>query len=631
MFRWVVSCCLLRWLILLVWTNVSVSLVVARPAYLAEEPPQMNPSCSAIILAGVVDGNWEILAIDLTRRRILNLTQSSTDEHAPSLSPDGRWVAFSAHSNQNWDIYILNLERGELRRLTSDPAYDGAPAWSPDGSHLAFESNRLGNLDIFIVPVGGGEVLRVTSDAQADIEPVWSPDGEALVFSSWRSGNRQLYQILLKSEHVMALSLPGDEARQPAFSPDGAYMAYTVTRHANAHILVSERDRGTLRFVSKATRHMEWPFWEYVDQGRKPQGEPALLALRLDGGGAYTHPSEWALVLHPMTRSHRAPQTSSQYRGTLPGLQWQHPVCVSLELLQSKRGWQPFSQIHTSSFVRSQGEGMSTLPEVQALQPRLSAEVVGSYQRLREQTLRASGRDFLDTLYDAWRGLDHPENTYISWHTAGRAIDVRDWYQQRNERILYTTRQNLSGYTYFRIYLRTLQQDGSQGKPLRESLWETDRNLPGAPPFDDAAVRQSPPLDGYFVDFTDLAEREGWTRISALEPPDGDWSQDYMGLEFWHYERRDGLTWYQAMQRIYSKAQLQNRFTPRQALEHGYTIKQVLQAGLPGASQLLISSMNCLLTVNDGATRSSAEVSCQPTSSISSTVTKTIAKSCIPH
>jgi hypothetical protein len=321
------------------------------------------------------------------------------------------------------------------------------------------------------------------------------------------------------------------------------------------------------------------------------------MALQLAGGGAYAYPDRWSLVAYPVAETATdEDMLSPDTRLTFPGLQWQRVSCASLETLQDTVRWQPLSTIINERTSVAQ-EGLVTLEDVEALQPRLSAEVVDSYQRLRQQLLRASGYDFLGGLYDAWRGLDHPENTFISWHTTGRAIDVYDWYQHSGDRILYTARQDMGGQTYFRLYLRAARQDGSQGLPLRESLWETDKALAGLPPFD-ADIRQMSPPGGYFVDFTDLAEREGWTRIAALTPPDGDWSTAYLGLEFWHYERRGRMTWYTAMQRIFSTEQLEARFRPAQVVSQGYMVPQMLRAGTPGSAQVLMDGLRCRHTVD---------------------------------
>jgi hypothetical protein len=54
------------------------------------------------------------------------------------------------------------------------------------------------------------------------------------------------------------------------------------------------------------------------------------------------------------------------------------------------------------------------------------------------------------------------------------------------------------------------------------------------------------------VDVTAIAKRHGWERIAcyAIEG-DYHWNTDSNGTEYWHYERTDGLLWWDAMLQIY--------------------------------------------------------------------------------
>ncbi|MDQ7029623.1 MAG: hypothetical protein Q9O62_07515 [Ardenticatenia bacterium] len=58
-------------------------------------------------------------------------------------------------------------------------------------------------------------------------------------------------------------------------------------------------------------------------------------------------------------------------------------------------------------------------------------------------------------------------------------------------------------------------------------------------------------VSGYYVDFTQLAEDAGWQRISSYEAPDFDWRTNKTALEFWHYQRTDGLIWWEAMEQVH--------------------------------------------------------------------------------
>ena len=62
---------------------------------------------------------------------------------------------------------------------------------------------------------------------------------------------------------------------------------------------------------------------------------------------------------------------------------------------------------------------------------------------------------------------------------------------------------------------------------------------------------------GYIVDLTRLAKRHGWHRIASYEEADFDWHSDSVGTEFWHYQRTDEMSWWQAMSQIYRQETLE--------------------------------------------------------------------------
>ncbi|HEU5013766.1 MAG TPA: hypothetical protein VFT66_14675 [Roseiflexaceae bacterium] len=532
-------------------------------------------ACAYVVLAGVINGNWDIVALDRQHGLALNLTQSPDDERGPSISPDGRTIAFAAHHDHNWDVYTMDFAAGSLHRLTDDPAYDGQPAWSPDGMRVAFESYRDGNLEIYTMPAHGGPATRVTTEPAADVGPIWTADGEGLIIGSWRSGARQLYRADLASGQS---TTPDEDASQPALSPDGQRLAYVSTHDTTRRLAIRNLTSGEVVLDSADDNQREWPAW------MPSAGRSSLLALELTGGGPYHYPTGWSLNF-----MHGDVHNGWTRAQTLPG-QWERPSCLAADM-PLKGAWQPLAHMlgtHTAPDTMIP-RGLAMLPNVQALQPRLAAAVTDSFMRLRQRTRDASGHDFLGVLNDAWRDLDHPSAGFLSWHKTGRAMDLRDWYAPGGQQTLFIARQILAGQTYFRIYLRAARQDGSQGMPLRENLWQTDGRL-ARPDLAAAGGQALAPPRGYFVDFTDLAEREGWTRIPALTPPDGDWRHTYLDLEFWHYEHRDGLNWYTAMQHIYDDGELRRRFTTRLALQEGYSIESLVGVGLPDTPQWLATN-----------------------------------------
>lgn len=567
-----------RWMIAPVTLVLLLACGFASPAAamsIVAWPVDVTPdrACARIVLAGVLGDNWEVAVLDRASGQVLNLTRSLEDERAPAWSPDGRTIALTARRGSNWDVYALTLADGALHRLTDSPTYDGWPAWSHDGQQIAFESSRDGNLEIYTMPASGGPAVRITDEPAADIEPVWAADDNGLIIGSWRSGMRQLYAIDPATRQSTPITAPGEEARQPSLSPDGRHLAYVIAHGTAARIAVRDLDTGAVVEIRSSGAQQEWPAWQ---PGRSRGEPPALIALELAGGNPYRYPSGWTL------NSSSGGLTDEWTRGLTLAGQWERPSCVPSRAPPARGAWQPAAHTRGATLEANPARGLVTLANVQALQPRLAASVAGSFQRLRRRALEASGYDVLSALNDAWRGIDHPAGHFLSWHKTGRAIDLRDWYAPGGRRALFIARQDLGGLTYFRIYLRAARQDGSQGTPLRESLWETEGRLANAM-LTAAGGRALPPAEGYYVDFTDLAEREGWTRIPALTPPDGNWRRSYRDMEFWHYERRDGLSWYAAMRQVYDEGEIAARFTPELALRRGCTLEDALIAGIPGA------------------------------------------------
>jgi len=60
-------------------------------------------------------------------------------------------------------------------------------------------------------------------------------------------------------------------------------------------------------------------------------------------------------------------------------------------------------------------------------------------------------------------------------------------------------------------------------------------------------MERTPP--GYYVDITQVLSDFGWERI----PADRTWRSNFSGVRFWEFEKRDGLSWIDAMYQIYTR------------------------------------------------------------------------------
>ena len=91
-----------------------------------------------------------------------------------------------------------------------------------------------------------------------------------------------------------------------------------------------------------------------------------------------------------------------------------------------------------------------------------------------------------------------------------------------------------------------------------------------------AASRTAPPA------------RYGWQRIAAQERENFDWRSEPLALEYWHFERRDGLTWYDAMRLVYDTKTLERLFSTEQLLAAGVREETIPRLGLPWAPAAVV-------------------------------------------
>jgi SH3-like domain-containing protein len=205
---------------------------------------------------------------------------------------------------------------------------------------------------------------------------------------------------------------------------------------------------------------------------------------------------------------------------------WKVPDVVAAPAAPPKPAAPMQAAAQTTSLwaVRAVPGQLAVLPDVVAPNPRLVGEAAGPFLRARTRVLRASGVDYLGVLGDAYRHVafesSKPGVASMSWHKAGRAIDVAQSFNVKGVQGVVFIR-DAAAPRYYRVLIRCAKQDGSLG------VWYGPKAL-GA-------------RKGYYTDVTTILLEEGFRRIA----PSGGVS------EAWHYEYTGGLTWSQAMRQLY--------------------------------------------------------------------------------
>ena len=575
------------------------------PAPTATPTPTPTPLPSANLVAFETqrDGNSEIYLLDTHTGGFTNLTRHPANDRAPAWRPDGGAIAFESHRDGNWEIYLLDLTDGSLSRLTDNLAYDGAPAWSPDGSKIAFESYRDGNLEIYAVAAAGGPPRRLTDNPAGDYGPAWSPDGTQFAFTSWRDGNKEIYAVPAEGGQARNLTQNPADDEGPAWRPDGMALAFVSWRDMDAQ--TGNRNAEIYKMVLEdgSTEHLTDNPWPDLDPAWDAEGR--LVWAAYDPGPPFEtydpyHPGDYHLYRVNANGPERLTATDWDDRRPCPA----PPQIVSLDRLADHLPPKPPSPTPLPTVPPSHREALAPgalaqiveMPGILASYAdrpiRVSELVAPSLIAWQRDVLEASGWDFLHMTLGSWRAIDQVRKKemyaydygYLSWHKAGRALDLALEYKVDGVDQMLLVREDLGKNVYWRMYLRTARQDGTQGEPLKDNPWlYWWRIVPEQEPEAyDAGGKRLPIPTGYYVDVTAIAKRHGWERIACYAiAGDYHWCSDSNGTEYWHYERTDGLIWWDAMRQLYPLETLEEHTGWEAALRYAQSEAMMRSKGVP--------------------------------------------------
>lgn len=491
------------------------------------------------------NGNDDIYLLSQNDRQLLRLTYDPAADRDPAWSPDGRWLAFASQRASSWDLYLMDMQSGTVLRLTRDPSFEARPSWSPDSQWLAYEVYDGENFDIYVLSVDGEQKYRLTNHPAPDFSPAWSPDGRHIAFTSLRDGSKDIHVISLDTGEVINLTQSQEQQEDyAAWSPDGAFLSYSAGTPGNEEILVLPFDKdaiamGEVRPMLFGTGGQ--PTWS-------PDGQALAFIYRRNERSylVAANISGWALAQEGYSSSNWMAVPS-----------WsQHVLPVELAQQLAARMAQPESPLYTELLLDTEAHPTTYklvgLPGVNNgdTTEKLSDRVNDSFNALRQRVKEETGWDYLSILGDSWRPMNHtprPGQGRISWHVCGRAIDINQGFL--SDGLIELIREDIGGVTYWRVYIKAAKQDGSLGEPLRDRPWNFSARSKGGLAAVQGGELKSEVPQGYYVDFTTLAADYGWERRNAL----AGWRTSWFDIEWWHFQKTAGLSWYQCMLELYDE------------------------------------------------------------------------------
>jgi TolB protein len=514
--------------------------------------PTFTPLPPALSARGAIaytvreNGQTDLFAIPIGGRTPIRLTDDLADDRDPAWSPDGGRLAFASRRDGNWELYLLDVASGGVSRLTNDLAFQGSPSWSSDGQYLVYESYLGGSLNLYVMQLDGERqqiaVPGANSDAP-DFSPAWSPDGRRIAFVSLREGNADIYVYSLDDQTVFNLTRTADRAENyPSWSPDSAWITYSALDAGQEKVFVTALDApGTARVINLGSH----PTWS-------PDGTSiAGVVESLEGA---------QIVVNPFTTAGTAAVLPAPARTT--GITWTaQPLPAAL--VQS--GGLPAPQaepLFVETFDQAAGDPpyrLNAIPGVQVEQAVLSDRVNDSFNALRAAVNRQVGIDVLGRLDDAFWQIDRPPQPGVprrgNWLLSGRAFSLARAGIFGFPPPLEVVREDIGVETFWRVFVRVNQdaQSGQLGEPLRSLAWDFAARTSGdVEAYDQGGRLKDEVARGYYVDLTELAADYGWMRA----PAGRDWRANSETINFWLFEKRDGLDWLTAMRELYTEAQL---------------------------------------------------------------------------
>jgi TolB protein len=455
----------------------------------------------------------------------------------PTISPDQTKIAYSAKKNGYWDIYIFDLENQNELRVTDTPAYEGSPTWSPDGQFLAYETYQNQNLDIFIQSLEdlSSKPIQLTDDLSADFSPVWAPNGREIAFVSTRTGEEEIWVArldVIENRYSNISNRPNHIDKQPDWSTDSSTLFWSTERDGYpqiAGIRLNQLDNQTLFFVDGTypSEKNSSLFFIQSEANTNFLSGISLINGKIILPSTYLPGNVYGLDILKTKIVPTGIQTAFQTGYTI-NIEWDESENEEINSTTSRVAIIPVENLD-------------------APYPYFNNHVVEAFKELKNQTADLVGWDFLSGLERAFLPITDPASpgAVEEWLYTGRAFEFNPLTVYADLAVV--VREERSGQTYWRIYLKSRYQDGSQGMPLQQSPWNLAARYNNDPISYETGGNRITIPPGYWIDFTDLALSTGWDRVSALP----NWRSYFAGARFNQFVKSEGLDWFSAMRQVY--------------------------------------------------------------------------------
>ena len=138
----------------------------------ARYPSWSNDGRSVIFTSNHLGTN-EVFLFEIDAEKIIQLTDSDSNNERGELSPDKKFLAYSSDyfEKGNQDILIKNLDNGEIKNISQSSGTELIARFSNNGKKLYYGTNKDGNWEIYSYNLETEKQIRLTNNAEFDGDP----------------------------------------------------------------------------------------------------------------------------------------------------------------------------------------------------------------------------------------------------------------------------------------------------------------------------------------------------------------------------------------------------------------------------------------------------------------------------
>lgn len=203
--------------------------------------PVVSPDGEKVIFVALGD----IWLLTIGQAKPTKLTDDIYYETDPTWSPDGTKILFSSDQSGNMDLYTLELSTKKITQITKTNEDENQGSWLANGSKIAFLKQGLRNTlglgtTLQIMDLTTGETKAVHKPMFLPGQPSWSPNGKLVLMaaldaysSKYREGVSKFLLVNAESGKAQSLTTPFPNQTMamryrngPIWSPDGTKLAY---------------------------------------------------------------------------------------------------------------------------------------------------------------------------------------------------------------------------------------------------------------------------------------------------------------------------------------------------------------------------------------------------------------------